>query len=306
MIIDEAHNFRNHGGRDDDEEENPWGSRWWRMQEICKGKTVFLLTATPDQQLAVRPRPPGRAVHRRRRRRLLRQHRRQQPAQVHGRVWRSRSRATAVPDMRRFDDPDGQGQAVLSRSSTRTAASTPSRAPRSLAAASGRLPGDAGTPGRAVRLWRAATPAICFTELQNAFSRATPLFVLPMYYPLAFSNEQGHRHRWPRTGRGRSSRSSARSSSSASRSSLAAFAGSCLDLSAKMLRWLDVNTKVDPDQESATRRLARPPTSRLCRRSTTATAPTLEEVWHEERPHRGGAQRARVQPRRRRVQARTR
>src|SRR5690606_7806112 len=29
-----------------------------------------------------------------------------------------------------------------------------------------------------------------FTELQNAFSRATPLFVLPMYYPLAFSTNQ--------------------------------------------------------------------------------------------------------------------
>ena len=29
-------------------------------------------------------------------------------------------------------------------------------------------------------------------------------------------------------------------------SSLAAFAGSCLDLSAKVLHWLDVNTRLDP------------------------------------------------------------
>ena len=58
MIIDEAHNFRNHGRKGDEAEGNP-RSRWWRMQEICRGKTVFLLTATPDQQLAVRPRPPG-------------------------------------------------------------------------------------------------------------------------------------------------------------------------------------------------------------------------------------------------------
>lgn len=48
VIIDEAHNFRNHGkAPHQDDEENPWGSRWWRMHEICKGKTVFLLTATP-------------------------------------------------------------------------------------------------------------------------------------------------------------------------------------------------------------------------------------------------------------------
>lgn len=45
VIIDEAHNFRNHGKAPS--EDNPWGSRWWRMHEICKGKIVFLLTATP-------------------------------------------------------------------------------------------------------------------------------------------------------------------------------------------------------------------------------------------------------------------
>ena len=39
-------------------------------------------------------------------------------------------------------------------------------------------------------------------------------------------------------------------------SSLAAFAGSCLDLSAKVLRWLDVNTKIDPDEEMTARCLA--------------------------------------------------
>ena len=45
VIIDEAHNFRNHG-RQGDDVDTP-RSRWWRMQEICEGKTVFLLTATP-------------------------------------------------------------------------------------------------------------------------------------------------------------------------------------------------------------------------------------------------------------------
>ena len=45
VIVDEAHNFRNHGPLGDDEDTPR--SRWWRLQKICEGKTVFLLTATP-------------------------------------------------------------------------------------------------------------------------------------------------------------------------------------------------------------------------------------------------------------------
>ncbi|MEX2374494.1 MAG: phospholipase D-like domain-containing protein, partial [Dehalococcoidia bacterium] len=44
VIIDEAHNFRNRGPKG---EEDGTKSRWWRLQEITAGKTVFLLTATP-------------------------------------------------------------------------------------------------------------------------------------------------------------------------------------------------------------------------------------------------------------------
>ena len=68
-----------------------------------------------------------------------------------------------------------------------------------------------------------------FTELQNAFSRATPLFVLPMYYPLAFS-----------TNKDIDTRAENRQRQVVAlirtiflkrfESSLAAFAGSCLDL----------------------------------------------------------------------------
>src|SRR5689334_3277335 len=64
-------------------------------------------------------------------------------------------------------------------------------------------------------------------------------------------------------------------------SSLAAFAGSCLDLSAKVLRWLDVNTKVSPEQEA---RLAQwrtggePVLAQIHDRYRTR----LEEVWHAE------------------------
>lgn len=39
VIIDEAHHFRNRGKRDI--------SRYWKMREICEGKQVYMLTATP-------------------------------------------------------------------------------------------------------------------------------------------------------------------------------------------------------------------------------------------------------------------
>ncbi len=45
IVIDEAHHFRNTGLRG---EENPAKrSRYWRMYDLCKGKQVYLLTATP-------------------------------------------------------------------------------------------------------------------------------------------------------------------------------------------------------------------------------------------------------------------
>src|SRR5207248_10596593 len=39
IIIDEAHHFRNLGLKEK--------SRYYRMADVCAGKTVFLLTATP-------------------------------------------------------------------------------------------------------------------------------------------------------------------------------------------------------------------------------------------------------------------
>ncbi|MDR2391095.1 MAG: phospholipase D-like domain-containing protein, partial [Planctomycetota bacterium] len=45
VIIDEGHNFRNTGIRGGGDWEGK--SRYWRMREVCRDKTVFLLTATP-------------------------------------------------------------------------------------------------------------------------------------------------------------------------------------------------------------------------------------------------------------------
>lgn len=44
IVIDEAHHFRNPGikGQDGD-----FQSRYWRLYDICEGKTLYLLTATP-------------------------------------------------------------------------------------------------------------------------------------------------------------------------------------------------------------------------------------------------------------------
>jgi len=45
VIIDEAHHFRNTGIRGEDETDRR--SRYWEMFDICEGKQVFMLTATP-------------------------------------------------------------------------------------------------------------------------------------------------------------------------------------------------------------------------------------------------------------------
>lgn len=44
IIVDEAHHFRNPGIKGEGEKAP---SRYWKLFEICEGKTVFLLTATP-------------------------------------------------------------------------------------------------------------------------------------------------------------------------------------------------------------------------------------------------------------------
>ncbi len=44
IVIDEAHHFRNPGLRSVDKE---FRSRYWRLFDICEGKTLFMLTATP-------------------------------------------------------------------------------------------------------------------------------------------------------------------------------------------------------------------------------------------------------------------
>lgn len=273
IIIDEAHNFRNHGKNPTDE--NPWGSRWWRMHEICKGKTVFLLTATPinnslfdlvhqaelftgvdaDSHFA------GIGIN------SLRKYV----------VSLEKPFKAAVPDATAIADlmaKDKLFQSVIHQNSRRYAVESS----KMVGGAEVVFP-ETQVP-RVVPYEFGTLYSPLFTELQNAFSRATPLFVLPMYYPLAFS-----------TNKDIDTRAENRQRQVVAlirtiflkrfESSLAAFAGSCLDLAAKVLGWLDVNTKVDPGQQRRLTdwRVANEPTLKAIHDRYRST---LEEVWHEE------------------------
>lgn len=273
IIIDEAHNFRNHGKNPSDE--NPWGSRWWRMQEICKGKIVFLLTATPINNSLFD------LVH--------------QAELFTGVDEDDYFASIGINSLRKYTVelekpfkaavPDSGAIAAL-MAKDKLFQSVIHQNSRKYAVESSKVAGGAEVvfpdtqEPRVVEYEFGTLYSPLFTELQNAFNRATPLFVLPMYYPLAFSNDKDI-----------DTKSENRQKQVVAlirttflkrfESSLAAFAGSCLDLSAKVLRWLDVNTKVDPDQELrlADWRVVNEPTLKAIHDRYRAT---LVEVWHEE------------------------
>lgn len=273
VIIDEAHNFRNHGSKPT--EENPWGSRWWRMQEICKGKTVFLLTATPINNTFFD------LVH---------------EAELFTGVGADDHFAStgvsslrkyivelekpfksAIPDHSEIDAlmaKDKLFQAIIHQSS------------RKYAVDSAKLAGGAEVVFPETQVPRVVPYefgllyAPLFKEIQTAFSRATPLFILPMYYPLAFSTDSDI----DTIAENRQRQVVALIRTiflKRFESSLAAFAGSCLDLSAKMLRWLDVNTKGDAANAAklVAWRTAHEPTLQSIHDTYRVT---LDEVWHEE------------------------
>lgn len=242
IIIDEAHNFRNHGKKGDDEETPR--SRWWRMLEVCRGKTVFLLTATPinnsffdlvhqaefftdqadDYFAAVGVSSLNRYVARL-----------EKPFRTKGTL-----------DLTEFDKimaKDQLLQAIIHQNS------------RKYAIASSKL-----AEGGAVIFPETQTPRVVtydlgihyqrlIDELEKAFEKHNPLFVLPMYYPLAFSTSKdvdpfAENRQKQVVGLIRTI------FLKRFESSVAAFAGSCIDLSAKILSWLDVNTKASPTHEA--------------------------------------------------------
>jgi hypothetical protein len=273
IIIDEAHNFRNHGATPT--EENPWGSRWWRMHKICQGKTVFLLTATPINNTffdLVHEAELFTGVN----------------ADSHFAsigisslrkytVELEKPFKSAVPDASAIADlmaKDKLFQSIIHQNSRKYAVES-----AKVAGGSTVIFPETQVP-KVVPYSFGTLYAPLFTELTNAFSKTTPLFVLPMYYPLAFSTKKDV-----------DTRAENRQKQVVAlirtiflkrfESSLAAFAGSCLDLSAKVLRWLDVNSKIDPAQEA---RLGtwRKANATTLQKIHDAYRASLEEVWHEE------------------------
>lgn len=273
VIIDEAHNFRNRGSRPD--EENLWGSRWWRMQKICAGKTVFLLTATPINNNLFD------LVH--------------QVELFTGLDADDHFASIGIGSLRRYfvelerlfkgDIPDQPAidklladdrffQAVIHQNSRRYAVES------ARLAGSGEVLFPETQIPRAVGYEFGMLYDPLFKEIKAAFSKKDPLFVLPMYYPLAFStdgevdtvleNRQKQVVSLIRT-----------VFLKRFESSLAAFAGSCSDLSAKILRWMDVNAKGDAGNAKKLEewRTRHEPTFKALHDEYRST---IEERWHEE------------------------
>lgn len=273
VIIDEAHNFRNRGSRPDDE--NPWGSRWWRMQSICAGKTVFLLTATPINNSLFD------LVH--------------QAQLFTGLDADDHFSSIGIGSIRKYfvelekhlkDDVPNLPNVDGVLSDDRFFQSVVHQNSRRYAVESARLAGGVDVVFPETQIPKAVSYEFgmlyepLFNEIKSAFNKETPLFVLPMYYPLAFSTDENvdtvleNRQRQVvaliRT-----------VFLKRFESSLAAFAGSCLDLSVKILRWIDVNGKSDGHKEKKLQMWRN-------RHEATLQAlhdeyrPTVEEGWHEE------------------------
>ena len=273
VIIDEAHNFRNHGTNPT--EDNPWGSRWWRMQRICEGKTVFLLTATPINNSLFD------LVH--------------QAELFTGVSADDYFASIGINSLRKYTvELEKPFKSAVPDHEAIAALMAEDKLFRSIIHQNSRryaIEGSKVEGGTEVVFPETQVPKVVpylfgvlyaplFTELQTAFSRQTPLFVLPMYYPLAFSNDEAV----DTVAENRQRQVVALIRTTFLKrfeSSLAAFAGSCLDLSAKVLHWLEVNTNVDPDHVKRLDewRSKNEPTLKAIHDTYRST---LEEVWHED------------------------
>lgn len=245
VIIDEAHNFRNHGSKGPDDESPR--SRWWRLQEICAGKTVFLLTATPINNTLFD------FVH---------------EFEIFTGLEDSYFAALGIPSIRHYvstlerpfkkaiqenvdiDTLDLSDFEQLLRDDKLLKALIVQNS-RQYAQKSAIVAGGAEvkfpTPDmpRAVPYDYNLQYSALLTELENAFKKKNPLFVLPMYFPLAYAtrddidtkleNRQKQVVQLIRT-----------TFLKRFESSIAAFAGSCADLAMKIAQWIIDNSTSVP------------------------------------------------------------
>jgi hypothetical protein len=230
VIIDEAHNFRNRGVEGDDP--NYPQSRWRRLEKICRGKIVFNLTATPvnntlfdfvhqfelftgidaDAYFSALGVPSVRAYFNRLQSEFL--------------------KGFEQGDLKAFSkliDGDPLFKSLIVQNSRKYAVESAKKAGgKKVLFPKPAIP-------RAVDFVFDAPLLALLDEIEKAFQRANPLFFLPFYFPLAYSKSPNVDP--TKENRQRQVVGLIRSVFlKRFESSIAAFAGSCVDLSRKILQ----------------------------------------------------------------------
>lgn len=245
IIIDEGHNFRNHGKKGDDIETRR--SRWWRLQEIAQGKIVFLLTATPINNSlfdlvhqvemfsglddsyfsSVGVNSLQRYVANL-----------EKPFRDAAKKQNVTTSGLDLTDFEQLLQQDQWLESIIWQNSRKYAVES-----AKLAGADDVLFPTMDDP-QVVDYQLLLQHDRLLLELEDAFAKHNPLFTLPMYYPLGYSlsgdvDTKAENRQRQVVGLIRTV------FLKRFESSVAAFAGSCLDLTAKILVWLDANVAGD-------------------------------------------------------------
>jgi len=246
VIVDEAHHFRNHGSKGPDEESPK--SRWWRLQEICKGKLVFHLTATPinnslfdfvhefelftgqnDDHFAALG-VPGVRSH----------FSKLEKTFGEGNANANIGQAVDLTDFEELLAKDPILEALIVQNSRQYAKLS------AKAAGAGEVHFPEPDMPRAVQYQYNIAYSALLTEMEKAFEKKNPLFTLPMYYPLAYSKRSDVDTKVEN--RQRQIVGLIRTTFlKRFESSIGAFAGSCADLATKIAQWIANNSSEMPD-----------------------------------------------------------
>ena len=251
VIVDEAHNFRNHGPLGEDEETPK--SRWWRLQKICEGKTVFLLTATPvnnglfdfvhefelftgleDGYFSSIGISSVRSYISSLEKAFVAGRAKEEPG------YQAPSVLFDLEDFEEMMKQDQLREALIVQN-------TREYAQLSAKAAGGEevLFPDPDLPRAIPYSYNLAYMAL-LGEMELAFERKNPLFTLPLYYPLAYA--KGDEVDTKLENRQRQVVGLIRTTFlKRFESSIAAFAGSCVDLATKVAQWIVTNSHEMPE-----------------------------------------------------------
>ena len=248
IIIDEAHHFRNRGTKGEGDKRR---SRYWEMYDICEGKTVILLTATPinnsllDFQNMVQLFSRDRVDHFAR-----------APLGIHTLRGHIRELDKRIED----DAFDGSGEELpvdIARDPLfRELVTQRSRADivASMRSEDGEVRFPDMAPPKVAEYNVTQTYGKLLRMVERAFNKAVPLFTLAIYDPSEYgrtsSSPQSTEEAFER-GRRKQVVSLIRTSFlKRFESSAAAFEQSCKALLRKLLAWSQANAST-PDQKAA-------------------------------------------------------